>query len=61
MLSLSFLVEEVNDKEPTGQAFVAINYSPKIGRIGTYIHVNVVLMFCINSLMYSRSLYSYFK
>jgi hypothetical protein len=63
MLSLPFLVDEVDDKEPKCQAFVAINYSPKIGGIGTYMHnifhFNVLLKLCINSLLYSPSLYSY--
>jgi hypothetical protein len=31
ILSLPFLAYEVDDKEPKYQAFVAINYSPKIG------------------------------
>jgi hypothetical protein len=62
MLSLPFLADEVDDKEPKHQAFVAINYAPKIGGIGTYMHFflfNVLLMLCVNSLLYSRSLYSY--
>ncbi len=36
MLSLPFLANEVDDKEPKHQSFVIINYSPKIGGIGTY-------------------------
>jgi hypothetical protein len=36
MLSFPFLVDEVDDKEPKRQAFVAINYAPKIGGIGTH-------------------------
>jgi hypothetical protein len=35
ILSLPFLADEVDDKEPKCQAFVAINYSLKIGGIGT--------------------------
>ncbi len=31
-----FLADEVDDKEPNHQAFVAINYAPKIGEIGMY-------------------------
>ncbi len=38
MLSLPFLADEVDDKEPKRQAFVAINYAPKIRGIGTYMH-----------------------
>jgi hypothetical protein len=38
ILFLPFLAAEVDDKEPKHQAFVAINYSPKIGGIGTYMH-----------------------
>ncbi len=37
MLFLPFLADEVDDKEPKCQAFVAINYCPKIGGIGVYI------------------------
>jgi hypothetical protein len=36
MLSLPFLADEVDGKEPKCQAFVAINYAPKIGGIGMY-------------------------
>jgi hypothetical protein len=36
MLSSPFLVDEVDDKKPKRQAFVAINFAPKIGGIGTY-------------------------
>jgi hypothetical protein len=36
MLFLPFLADEVDDREPRRQAFVAINYAPKIGGIGTY-------------------------
>jgi hypothetical protein len=36
MLLMPFLANEVDDKEPKRQAFVAVNYSPKIGGIGTY-------------------------
>jgi hypothetical protein len=36
MLSLPFLVDEVDDNKTKHQAFVAINYAPKIGGIGTY-------------------------
>jgi hypothetical protein len=63
MLSLPFLADEVDDKEPKCQAFVAINYAPKIEGIGTYMHFfpfNLLLMLSINLLLYSRSLYSYF-
>jgi hypothetical protein len=35
MLSLPFLADEVDHKEPKREAFVAINYAPKIGGIGT--------------------------
>ena len=38
MLSFPFLADEVDDKEPKHQAFVAINYAPKIGGIGTFLH-----------------------
>jgi hypothetical protein len=38
MLSLPFSAYEVDDKEPKCQAFVAVNYSPKIGGFGTYMH-----------------------
>jgi hypothetical protein len=38
MLSLPFLVDEVDDKEPKQQVFVAVNYSPNIGGISTYMH-----------------------
>jgi hypothetical protein len=38
MLSLPFLADEVDDKEPKCQAFVAVNYSPKIGEIGMCMH-----------------------
>jgi hypothetical protein len=38
MLSLAFSADEVDDKEPKCQAFVAVNYSPKIEGIGTYMH-----------------------
>ncbi len=31
MLLLPFLADEVDNKEPKHQAFVAVNYSPKIG------------------------------
>ena len=63
MLSFPFLVDEVDEKEHKCKAFVAINYAPKIGGIGTHIYFfsfNVLYMLCINSLLYSRSLYSYF-
>jgi hypothetical protein len=63
MSSLPFLADEVDDKEPKHQAFVAINYAPKIGEIGMYMQIfplNLLLVLCINSLLYSRSLYSYF-
>jgi hypothetical protein len=33
-----FLADEVDNKEPTRQALVAINYSPIIGGIGLYKH-----------------------
>jgi hypothetical protein len=36
MLSFPFLVDEVDDKEPKRQVFVAINYAPKIGEIGRH-------------------------
>ncbi len=38
MLSMPFLADEVDEKEHKRQAFVAVNYSPKIGGIGTYMH-----------------------
>jgi hypothetical protein len=63
MLSFPFLADKVDDNEPKHKAFVAINYAPKIGGIGTHMHFflfNVLYMLCINSLLYSRSLYSYF-
>jgi len=58
-----FLADEVDDKEPKHQAFVAINYAPKIEGIGTHMQFfsfqfNLLLMLCIYSLFYSRSLYS---
>ncbi len=37
-VSLQFLVDEVDDNKPKWQAFVAINYSPKIEGIGMYMH-----------------------
>ncbi len=36
MILLPFLVDEVDDNETKRQAFVDINYAPKIGGIGTY-------------------------
>jgi hypothetical protein len=62
MILLPFSVDEVDYNETKRQAFVAINYAPKIGGIGTYMHFfpfNLLLILCINSLLYSRSLYSY--
>ncbi len=59
---LPFLADEVDDNKTKHQAFVAINYAPKIGGVGTYVHFfsfNLLLMSCINLLLYSRSLYSY--
>jgi hypothetical protein len=38
MILLPFLADEVDDKEPKRQAFVAVNYFPKIGVIGAYMH-----------------------
>ncbi len=38
MLSFPFLADEVDDKEPKCQTFVAIKYAPKIGGIGTHMH-----------------------
>ena len=38
MILLPFLADEVDDKEPKRQAFVAVNYFPKIGGIGAYMH-----------------------
>jgi hypothetical protein len=38
MLLMPFLADEVDNKEPKRQVFVAVNYSPKIGGIGTYIY-----------------------
>jgi hypothetical protein len=38
MLYLPFLANEVDGKEPKHQAFVVVNYSPKIGGIGMYMH-----------------------
>jgi hypothetical protein len=46
MLSFPFLVDEVVDKEPKCQVFMAINYSPKIGGIGTYMQFCFLSMFC---------------
>ncbi len=46
MLSLPFLADEVDHKEPKCQAFVAVNYSPKIGGIGTYMHYFLFSMLC---------------
>jgi hypothetical protein len=63
MLSSPFLADEVDDNEPKRKAFVAINCPTKIGGIGTHMHFfhfNVLYMLYINSLLYSRSLYSYF-
>ncbi len=37
-LSLPFMADEVDDKEPKRHAFAAINYSPRIGGIGMYKH-----------------------
>jgi hypothetical protein len=62
MILLPFLADEVNDIKTKRQAFVAINYAPKIGGIGTclqFFPFNLLLMLCINSLLYSCSLYSY--
>ncbi len=36
MLSFPFLADEVDEKEHKCKAFVAINYAPKIGGIGTH-------------------------
>ncbi len=36
MLSFPFSADEVDDKEPKRQEFVAINYSHKIGGLGTH-------------------------
>ncbi len=36
MILLPFLADEVDDNETKRQAFVAINYAPKIGGIGMY-------------------------
>jgi hypothetical protein len=55
MILLPFLVDEVDDNKTKRQAFVAINYAPKIGGIGTYMQFfpfNLLLMLCINSLLY---------
>jgi hypothetical protein len=46
MLSFPFLVDEVDDKEAKRQAFVAINYSPKIGGIGMYMQFCFLSIFC---------------
>ena len=35
---MPFSADEVDNKEPKSQAFKAVNYSPKIGGIGTYIY-----------------------
>jgi hypothetical protein len=54
ILSLPNLADEVDDKEPKRQVFVAINYAPKIRGIGMYMHFfsfNLLLMLCINSLL----------
>ncbi len=62
MILLPFLADEVDDNKTKRQAFVAINYAPEIGGTGTYVQFfpfNLLLMFCINSLLYSCSLYSY--
>jgi hypothetical protein len=62
MILLPFLADEVDDSKTKHQAFVAINYTPKIGGICTYVHFfpfNLLVMLCINSLLYSCSLYSY--
>jgi hypothetical protein len=37
MISLPFLADEVDDNKTKRQAFVAINYAPKIRGIGTYV------------------------
>jgi hypothetical protein len=63
MLSLPFLVDEMDDKEPKCQAFVAINYAPKFEGIGTYMHFfqfNVFSMLCINLQLYSCLFHSFF-
>jgi hypothetical protein len=38
ILSLPFLADEVDDKEPKRHAFVAANYSPIFGGIGRYMY-----------------------
>ncbi len=63
MFSFPFLADEVDDKEPKCKALVAINYASNIGGIGTHMlffPFNVLYMLCINSLLYSHSLYLYF-
>jgi hypothetical protein len=37
MILLPYLADEVDDNKTKRQAFVAINYAPKIGGIGTYV------------------------
>jgi hypothetical protein len=39
MILLPFLADEVDDNETKHQAFVAINCTPKIGGIGTYVQI----------------------
>jgi hypothetical protein len=51
---MPFSADEVDNKEPKSQAFKAVNYSPKIGGIGMYMHylssqcfVNIMHQFTI--------------
>jgi hypothetical protein len=46
MLFLPFLADEVDDKEPKCQAFVAINYAPKNEGIGMYVQLLVLSIYC---------------